>query len=124
MNIFKEINRYEPCSGYKVVEIIDDILKEKGTGLTNDQKRILRTDFDMIGMYGNLNIPFQVFLWKEKKVEGKSPLWRLTLPILFLYTLIVYWFFGLFRWLLFGKFQLNPNSFNYNLIQNWYNKVF
>lgn len=124
MDMFKQMNRYEPCSGYKVVDIINDILKEKGKALTEEQKSILRRDFDNVGIYGNLQVPFQVFLWKEKKKDDKSPLWRLSMPVLFLSHLILYWGFGCFRWILTGKFHLNPKGKLYKFLSDWYSKVF
>lgn len=123
MDIFKQMNRYQPCCGYRAVELIDEILKEQDMPLTEQQKTALRRDFDNCGTYGNLGMPFHIYLWKEEHKVGASAWWRLTVPFLFLCGIIVNWIGGMFRWLMTGKSSLNPKGNTYKFFDKWYTKV-
>lgn len=120
-----KINRYKPCSSMEVIRMINDTLKTEGAEpLSRKQESALSRNWDMRGMYGNLGVPFQVYLWKKEEKTGTSFWWRLTFPLFYIFGIIlVYYIGGLFRWLFTGRFQMNPNSKLYEVLERWERRV-
>jgi hypothetical protein len=117
-------DRYERVSGSEAVRLINSVLKERGCPLTESQERWLKYDFGNSGIIGDLDMPFQVLKWKEETVKGKNPLWRLTIPILFIWFVVFYWVICPVKWLFTGKMSFSHKSWIATFNTNWYHEVF
>lgn len=120
MNFFiKATNRYKVLSGYETVNVISDLLKDFQP-LTNEQKRYLMEVFGNTGVNGNLNMPFQFYSWEHEKKKGSSILWRLTLPLLFVVTLVCI----IIKFIFYGKTSFNQNGKCGLILNKWNEKIF
>ena len=115
-------DRYQLLSGYDTVRIIKDILEKKNQPLTQEQYTALRESFGDSGIRGNLDMPFIAYRWDEEK-PANSWYWRLTIPILYVYALILFFVILPIKWLFTGKYYLAHESKLRQLHINWYNKI-
>lgn len=115
-------DRYKILSGYEIVNLIDKALKETGEGLTPSQRRRLRESFGNSGILGNLDAPFIAYSWEEEKKDGPF-IWRLTFPIFFIYSMILFFIVLPIKWLITGKYYLGQTSALGNFNMAWYNKI-
>lgn len=117
-------NRYKICSGHDVARIIKKGLEEERTPLSNDQYFALIRFLGDGGTYGNLDMDFQMYSWEKEKKEGKNMLWRMTVPLFFLYAMLYLLIVYPIHWVVTGKYQLDMNNpigwFNWA----WYHKIF
>ena len=116
-------HKYKILNGWDVADEIAKVLKEQHEPLTNAQLGALRRGLGFGGMNGNLDMPFQAYEWDEDKVEGKSFLWRLSIPLLTLYTLIIKCTEPI-HWVLTGKMQYSTQAFFIRFGFAWCHKVF
>ena len=116
-------DRYKLLSGWKTVNIIDEILKENGCELTNEQSRTLRNLFGDSGLHGNLAMPFIAYAWEEENPTGKNA-WRLTAPFFFVYALVIIGIVSPIKWLITGKYYFSNKSKITIFNVGWYNKIF
>ena len=67
-------------------------------------------------------MPFIAYKWKEQK-PANSWYWRLTLPILYLYAIILFFIILPIKWMFTGKYYLAHESKLRQLHIDWYNKI-
>ena len=115
-------DQYDVLSGSEVLYIIDKILENSKTPLTLDQRYNLRQAFGDSGMYGNLDMPFIAYKWKEKENQTKW-YWRLTTPFLGIWWLIFVLIILPAKWLFTGNTNFKQNNKLINFNTHWYNKV-
>lgn len=111
-------NRYEICSGFKASEIIKEELKKRGCPLDDTQAMELRDFFGNSGIFGNLDMPFQMYTWKKEKPVSTF-WWRLTIPLFFIFTVLYAITIHPIHWILTGKNSLDCNNLFAKVVSNW-----
>lgn len=116
-------DRYKILSGIETASIIENVMKKTDNPLSDKQSMALRNSFGDSGSKGNLDMPFLVYKWKEEDKSSSFP-WRLTLPILYMYSIITTILILPIKWLVTGKFHFSQNSKIATFNMKWYNKIY
>ena len=115
---------YKRLSGMDVVNHVDKLFKDVGSPLTDYQKHVLRTHWgESIGNYGDLNLPFQAYEWKDLKYKG-DPLMRLTFPIFVIFIILMTFVIRPLHWLVRGSWWFDKNSKIEVLCNKWWISIF
>ena len=116
--------KYKRLSGMDVVNHVDKLFKDVGSPLTDYQKHILRTYWgESIGNYGDLNLPFQAYEWKDTKYKG-VPLMRLTFPIFVIFIILMTFVIRPLHWLVRGSWWFGKDSKIEVFCNKWWVSVF
>lgn len=116
-------NRYRHVNGYTAVKLINQCLKDYASPLSERQEHVLRESFGNSGLLGNLDMPFQVLRWEEEKPTGDSFLWRVTLPVLYIWVIFKFFIIESIHWTFTGKRSFGPRSMINVLTTRWGDKV-
>lgn len=116
--------KYKRLSGMDVVNHVDKLFKDAGSPLTDYQKHILRTYWgESLGKYGDLNLPFQAYEWKDLKYKG-DPLMRLTFPIFGIFIILMTFVVRPLHWLVRGSWWFGKDSKIEVFCNKWWISVF
>ena len=112
-------NRYRHVNGYRAVELINKCLGDYATPLSENQARVLRREFGDSGMLGNLDMPFQVLEWEDRKPTGVNVWWRMSLPLLLLWGCVKYIIIESLHWVFTGNRDFGPRATINVLSSRW-----
>jgi hypothetical protein len=116
--------KYKRLSGMDVVRHVDKLFKDAGSPLTEYQRHILEKYWgEPIGNYGDLNLPFQAYEWKDIKYKG-VPLMRLTFPIFVIFIILMTFVVRPLNWLVRGSWWFDKNSKIEVLCNKWWILIF
>lgn len=91
-------SNYNKLRGYEVIDLIEEELKSRGTGLNDYQKEVLRDKWS--GEYGRL--PFEAFVFGRDDEKKVSFLWRLSAIPLGIWLALLFLFMPI-KWLITGN---------------------
>lgn len=123
-NMFKAQNRYKVCSSSKAINYIDKCLAQYDCQLSDQQKYALRQKFGDSGALGNLDMDVQFYTWEKETEDGKSMLWRFTIPFFFIFCLFLHIIVFPIHWIISGKYTLGNKSKILNFAFAWQDKLF
>ena len=116
------LQRYERLYGTDIKKAIINFFDENKAPLTDRQKWVLQESCET-GMYGDLDMPFQAYAWKNNASETTNVWWRLTIPFFFLMWLLMAILMP-FKWVLTGEWFYGPEDLCMPLLRKWYCKLF
>lgn len=117
--------KFKRLSGWQVVNLINNFLKENGEPLTTEQEHLLRVRWGTdSGIHGDLNLPFQAYTWEAVKYKG-NPLVRLTIPFFIVFIILMTLIVRPINWVLTGSWWFGePNSKIESFINKWWVNMF
>lgn len=128
MNVFYK--KYKRLSGFQVCDEIIDFFKSLDKdckmdkySLTDGQIRQLRYYWgDNTGMYGDLGLPFQAYMWKKQ--ESKGSWLRITFPFFVVFVILMTLIVRPVHWLLTGNWWFGDKSKLEDFIARWDVSIF
>ena len=117
--------KFKRLSGWQVVNHIENFFKENGEPLTEEQVRLLRNRWGLSsGIHGDLNLPFQSYTWEAVKYKGK-PLVRLTIPVFFIFIILMTLIVRPIHWVLTGSWWFGDSKSKLeSFINKWWINMF
>lgn len=115
MNVTNE-NAYRLCRGYDVPIVLEKFFQKNDCPLNKEQRRILDDYWECV--------PNKLDLYRnvDRKNNFKNIGYRLTLPLAFIFELLITFIYIPIRWLFTGKKYINGKLDKF--LQGWYDKIF
>lgn len=115
MNITNE-KAYRVCRGYDVSIALEKFFEKNDCPLNKEQRRILDSYWE--SAYNKLDLYKNV----DKQINFKNIAYRLTLPLEFIFELLIAFIYIPIRWLFTGKKYIDGKLDKY--LQGWHDKIF
>ena len=115
MNVTNE-NVYGLCRSYDVSITLEKFFEKNGCPLNKEQRRILDS------FWGSTDNKLELYKNVDKQINFKNIGYRLTLPLDFIFELLITFIYIPINWLITGKKYINGKLDKF--LQGWYDKIF